>query len=811
MPPLLRQHLSRPRLELLFALLAVAWLAWLGQGFGGADWVRGADDRYRRDLELRLNLPPDARLNGWVREVCGGFGDWLPGGAGDVCGELHRPSKFAQLRDQIPGLARPAAPLPPVKPVDSAAIDRMRETLPKLEAVHQALLKTLAEPLAATRRELREWEEHAGEGFGDDSIEDEIRNAQEETRLYREAYRLEMRGGGVFPKPLECAWSYLARQLATNPGRDAAPALALAGLAALLDGDGDKLPRGAFPAGRGWDAGETKRGCAKSSQGDTVLPLDAARDGAALMALARVSATNAAKASAAQTLPAQARWQLAAWALAGLMALVMGRRAARPNRVLFAALLVWAVTAMLTRPHLEWLGGGGSGLLAGVWQAPLALSALAGATLKWGPKRPVLATYPSSALGYPGFVLFAGLGWWLLLDLSAFGHFDNRFHGLYQQGYVFAAFIAVSLIPALRVPLAGFGLRWLSFWPLVAAGRTGRVLAAWIVALLAAGGALLMVSLALWHQRFLTSEIFRLCLVVGLSWFLLARGEALFSPWLCWPNVPPEQWPRLKTRLRLAACRLKFAAPLVPLLLFVLGGLLLTDDNGPLLVIIYSASIFAGVGMAVFVARWTGWPVGLAAGLATVGAYLWTVSWALLSFGGHLGTRIQERVASAQAPFLASNDQMARVLWFQEAAGEAGGFGFGGVPWCGDAVGSCRGVPPQIQSDYMFTALVGVFGPWLAWTLLALFGLWLWRLARSHPAATTGRADAADPGQAWLSWLTLCWVGLTLTQVAVTTAGNLCWLPLTGITFPFVSYGSWSLLANAALLGLALNLNRKSP
>jgi cell division protein FtsW (lipid II flippase) len=50
-----------------------------------------------------------------------------------------------------------------------------------------------------------------------------------------------------------------------------------------------------------------------------------------------------------------------------------------------------------------------------------------------------------------------------------------------------------------------------------------------------------------------------------------------------------------------------------------------------------------------------------------------------------------------------------------------------------------------------------------------------------------------------------------LTQLAVTVAGNRAWLPLTGITFPFLSYGTWSLLGNALFLGLALNLNRKAP
>ncbi|TMH37920.1 MAG: hypothetical protein E6H66_01030 [Betaproteobacteria bacterium] len=53
----------------------------------------------------------------------------------------------------------------------------------------------------------------------------------------------------------------------------------------------------------------------------------------------------------------------------------------------------------------------------------------------------------------------------------------------------------------------------------------------------------------------------------------------------------------------------------------------------------------------------------------------------------------------------------------------------------------------------------------------------------------------------------VAWVVLALCQLAVTVAGNLAVLPLTGVTFPFVSFGMTSLLANMAFLGLSINLN----
>ncbi len=72
----------------------------------------------------------------------------------------------------------------------------------------------------------------------------------------------------------------------------------------------------------------------------------------------------------------------------------------------------------------------------------------------------------------------------------------------------------------------------------------------------------------------------------------------------------------------------------------------------------------------------------------------------------------------------------------------------------------------------------------------------------------------ANDEQGLLSWIAVAWVVLTLCQLAVTVAGNLAVIPLTGVTFPFVSFGMTSLVVNAALLALCLSVNvgaRMSP
>jgi cell division protein FtsW (lipid II flippase) len=85
---------------------------------------------------------------------------------------------------------------------------------------------------------------------------------------------------------------------------------------------------------------------------------------------------------------------------------------------------------------------------------------------------------------------------------------------------------------------------------------------------------------------------------------------------------------------------------------------------------------------------------------------------------------------------------------------------------------------------------------------------WLGLLAVRQAAQTKGKLNLAALGateSAWLAWLAVCWVVLTVVQSLVTVMGNLGALPLTGVTWAFVSFGSWSLLGNALFLGLVMH------
>jgi len=242
--------------------------------------------------------------------------------------------------------------------------------------------------------------------------------------------------------------------------------------------------------------------------------------------------------------------------------------------------------------------------------------------------------------------------------------------------------------------------------------------------------------------------------------------------------------------------------------------MIVTRDMGPLLIAGYGAGAFVAASVAMWWHQRTGATrSAFAVAFALFVAWILATTLALFELGS-IDDVTAARLENLAAPLASANDQLALVSWFQSAA-PATGFGLGSVPWCGYAAArGCAGVPAQIQSDYTFTALVGAFGWTFAWGLTLACAAWLHRLVRHHGRVTRGeprfvlvQGRVVSDEQAFLSWLALAWVVLALCQLAVTVAGNLAVLPLTGVTFPFVSFGMTSLLVNMALLALCLHIN----
>ena len=81
---------------------------------------------------------------------------------------------------------------------------------------------------------------------------------------------------------------------------------------------------------------------------------------------------------------------------------------------------------------------------------------------------------------------------------------------------------------------------------------------------------------------------------------------------------------------------------------------------------------------------------------------------------------------------------------------------------------------------------------------------------RGEPRLVRAAGRICNDDQAFVSWICVTWVVLTLCQLAVTVAGNLGVIPLTGVTFPFVSFGMTSLVVNMSMLALAVNVNARA-
>jgi cell division protein FtsW len=105
-----------------------------------------------------------------------------------------------------------------------------------------------------------------------------------------------------------------------------------------------------------------------------------------------------------------------------------------------------------------------------------------------------------------------------------------------------------------------------------------------------------------------------------------------------------------------------------------------------------------------------------------------------------------------------------------------------------------------VHTDFIFAAVAEELGLLGAFALLGLTAVLVFRGLR---AAALARDD----------FTALLAVGVTASlglQTLIIVAGNTKIVPLTGITFPFVSYGGSSLLASFLMVGMLLAISHRS-
>jgi len=779
--------------SLLETLLVVGVIALLLPAFARlADSGSGRDRRFDETGFRVLGLPEPV-----LPALCAGVGS------------LAEPAVRDRLcADAATGTTLSLDKLPPL----------LADARVRTDEAFLAPLKEVDARLAALRRQARD-------GAGElRALSDTIASLEADARPFVERFDLAP-AEGRGPAPLACAHRLVAAALAeplTGGVRDDGQALrranALLLLAAAFDGHpateavahGAVLPLGAE---------------ACDARGIT----GAVGSAAALMGEARQTLLQSRKNEAMRDLLPVAGWQWAGWMLLGLMLLKLSRTGLRPAVGVAAALALWAGAAWIAR--VPWpLSGARSFELARVdaalWSEPAGfVIALAGAAAlllvaAWAgrsqdeirgpsgtPSGPgfhpgYVAQTMSSRIGYAGLVAATGLGWVLLLDLSANGYAGNRYLALYHQGHLWLAMLVFCVVLFVRQPLAR-GLAWTLSITGELARAAGRRIGAWhslLAVVIVGAGVIAVFGLALANTRQFTSELGRLWLVVGAAWFFFLRGGPLAE--------------RLARSGAAGGSVWRYLWPLLFVVAVLVGAMFATRDMGPLLIACYGSGAFLAASLAAWAQQRFG-AKRLALLLAMLAFTAWIAGTTLVLFKlGAADSVTAGRLESLAAPFASTNDQLALVSWFQRAA-PADGFGLGAVPWCGySAAGRCSGVPAQIHSDYTFTAIGGAFGMLSAWAVALACAVWLHRLVRHHGRVSSGEprfvpasGRVVSDGQAFLSWICVAWVVLTLCQLAVTVAGNMAVLPLTGVTFPFVSFGMTSLVTGMAFLALCINLD----
>jgi len=298
----------------------------------------------------------------------------------------------------------------------------------------------------------------------------------------------------------------------------------------------------------------------------------------------------------------------------------------------------------------------------------------------------------------------------------------------------------------------------------------------------ALAGALLLVVTFLWGREvngarlwiyvgpigFQPGEAIKIVLVIFIAAYLaekralLAGASARIGP----VRIPP----------------LPYLLPMIVIFVVVMLIVIVSRDLG-------TALLFLGIFLTMlFVATGRRSYVLLGIGLFVIGS---TVAYNLF---GHVRVRVDNWID----PFVDPSGTGYQTVQALYAFGRGGLFGEGlgqGLPTI-----SGRLPIPALPTDFIFAAVAEELGLLGAFALLALAMVLVFRGLRT---AMLARDDFSS----------MLAVGLTVSlglQTLIIAAGNVKLVPLTGITFPFVSYGGSSLLASFVVVGLLLAISHRS-
>lgn len=161
-----------------------------------------------------------------------------------------------------------------------------------------------------------------------------------------------------------------------------------------------------------------------------------------------------------------------------------------------------------------------------------------------------------------------------------------------------------------------------------------------------------------------------------------------------------------------------------------------------------------------------------------LGAALWT---------GFLRDYQKERITGFLHPGQDVLGINYNVVQAKTAIGSAGIFGKG----FGEGTQARLGFLPEAQTDFIFAAFIEEWGLLGGFVLLAAFIVMIFRILAIGLASDSNFSRFVCLGAAMLF----------LAQFLLNVGSNLGLTPVTGVTFPFLSYGGSSLLTNFMLIG----------
>ena len=113
--------------------------------------------------------------------------------------------------------------------------------------------------------------------------------------------------------------------------------------------------------------------------------------------------------------------------------------------------------------------------------------------------------------------------------------------------------------------------------------------------------------------------------------------------------------------------------------------------------------------------------------------------------------------------------------------------------------GTLNTLVPEAHTDYVISVISEEFGVLLILIVLLIFLLLIFKVFKKIPSEKNNSNKLILIGS----------ILLILFQVLIHIGVNIRFLPTTGMTLPFLSYGGSSILSSSILAGLILNFTRR--